>query len=232
MASTQGSMSDIVRRDQQLQAERSAARKGRKNAQKNASGSSKESTVKKEAVSQESLHALYRRAREVETMVTSAVGKMRTPHNVFMAKSTEFYKAAREHGLLKAIERVGQAWQTLKFELPVENLCITYTVGGQTYRDYLSTKDALEQAAAREEEGQSPRLDLVEDMCYVMVSKAGPGKPEALTYVPGLDIADAKVFAHNTKVRNPEYEYRFEIFSFKEEAVGFFRKSGVPFPKR
>lgn len=232
MASTQGSMTDIVRRDQQLQAERSAARKGRKNAQKNASTSSKDTTVKKDAVSQESLHALFRRAREIEMMVTSAVNKVRTPHNVFMANSREFAKAAREHGLLKAIERVDQAWKTLKFELPIEDLCITYTVGGQTCRDILSTKDALEQAAAREEEGQNPRLDLIADMCYVMVSKAGPGKPEALAYIPGLDIAEARVFAHNTKIRNTEYEYRFEIFSFKEEAVGFFRKMGVKFPTK
>ena len=232
MASTQGSMSEIVRRDQQLQAERSAARKSGKKAKLNASSSNAGKEQKKEGASQESLHALFRRAREVEVMFTSSVNKVRTPHCVYMARSNEFYKAARDHGLRQAIDRVQQAWKTLTFELPVAELCLSFQVDGKQCYDILPTKDALEQAAAREEANQSPRLDLVEDMCYVMVSKTGEGRVESLTYVPGQDVLDARIFANNAKLRNPKYEYRFEVFPFKEEAIAFFKKNGVPFPKK
>ena len=229
MASTQGSQADIVRRNMELQAERSAARKSRKQGR---AGIVKVEAKPVAQVSEEALHALYRKAQDVRRVSESPDFKGRTPKEVYISRSHEFFRAARTHGLIAAILRVRKAFGNEDFVPPVELTCLQVTVAGEVIKTLLPIREAVALGVEAQEAGKTVRLDLAEDMCYVLV-KTVEEKDVEFTYVPGMEIANARLFVHNEKVRDRDGKkaYRFEIFAIKEEAMGFLKKNGAPLPR-
>lgn len=228
MASTQGSQADKVRRDQELQAERSAARKSRKQSR---AGAVKVETKPVAQVSEEALHALFRKAQDVRRVSESPDFRGRTPKEVYISRSHEFFKAARLHGLIAAILRVRKAFGSEDFVPPVELTCLQVTENGETQKTLLPIREAVVLGVEAMEAKKTVRLDLAEDMCYVLVTTK-EGKEE-FTYVPGMEILNARSFVHNEKVRDRDgsKSYRFEVFAIKEEAMAFLKKNGAPLPR-
>lgn len=228
MASTQGSQADIVRRDKELQAERSAARKSRKQGR---AGAVKVEAKPVAQVSEEALHALFRKAQDVRRVSESPDFRGRTPKEVYISRSHEFFKAARQHGLIAAILRVRKAFGSEDFVPPVELTCLQVVENGESVKTLLPIREAVVLGIEALEAKKTVRLDLAEDMCYVLVITED-GK-DTFEYIPGMQVMETRVKVHNAKVRDRDGKkaFKFEIFAIKEEAMAFLKKNGAPLPR-
>jgi hypothetical protein len=222
MASTKTTQSEITADAARTRAEKSAARNGRKNAQKAARANGDTESKKPERqVSEELLHALFRRCKDVQSMYASD-HRPTTPMPLYICRSHEFTNASRTHGLLAAILRMRKAFGDQDFVPPVDFLVVVTRGDGSAYEaKLLPPKEAVTVATEKEEAGTLYRLELPFSMHYVLTEWDASGKEsERMCYISGGDIERTRSAVHNAMARNqrPGYGYRIEAFTTKHFA--------------
>lgn len=224
MASTKETQSSITADAEKVRAEKSALRKSRKNAQLAArtNGDAAKGKTPERQVSEELLHALFKRCRYVKDLYSSEGPKPTTPMPLYICRSHEFTAAVKMHGLLVSLLRMRKAFDDPDFVPPVSFLVVVTRGDESAYEaKILPPKEAVLVAVEKEEAGVLTRLELPFSMHYVMVDWDAPGKEnERLRYVSGNDVESMRTAAHNAMARNPNknYGYRFEAFTTKHFA--------------
>ena len=229
MGSSSKSQAQMTAEAEQKRAEISAARKGQKMAQHAAKTSGATNTVEvKRTTSEELLHALYRKTKDVVADVARAKAdavkanaeKLKTNApvvelnaNQIIYKSREWMSACRMHGLLDSIERVQQA--APDFNVPVPFLGVVYSDGNvKTF----PPAEAVEEGKKARESGTLKDVALPFWLHYVMVEWSDADKKSLrMTYYSGEGIDriyfGAQASAQRTRNMNPDYGFELEAYT-------------------